>query len=251
MSKDIKVDVNIDENCGTGTLIVREGQAAEVNNPRSASHGGYTVQAPFKFFEKIGSHYKSESDLVVEKSAVVSINYDEGSVKLDVNPHDNLAPSIEGSIKAAPEIAGLKINSSKRWSADDLVNYLRQNPQILVLPDDENVRTFTRKFSDLKFKVSKEVEKKDDDRGNLVDNFLQTITSDDLPKTLRVKGLLHKGGTPVEIDVEIGLEATQRSIAFYFFSPDYELLKLKEVKELIDAEVAKFNGSEICVIELN
>jgi len=51
--------------------------------------------------------------------------------------------------------------------------------------------------------------------------------------------------------LELGLEATQRSIAFYFFSADYELLLQKEGKELIDAEVVNFNTKSICVIELN
>lgn len=250
MSKETKVNITAQDVNGTPIeVILREGQATEVFNPEQFSASGMTVQSVYKFFEIVGSKYKPAEGLEVKDRAVVVADKRSGLIDLMVNPEDPLAPEISGQMKTNPDVDGLKINANTKFTADELVQYLRAKPQLLVVPSGENIRSLTAKFLNMKATVSQELEKLNDDRGNITDSFVQKVASGDLPQILKIKAPIHLGCPDHEIDVQVGLEKGNRCILFYLFSSDYELAKLQERKDVVDAEIAKFVKDGICVIE--
>jgi hypothetical protein len=241
-------NVTVKVESAEGELILRTGEAPKLTpSPVQFTIDG-TIDAPSAYFAIVGKHYPDVLD-----KAVALVNENDGTIVLKINPEDTRAAVVRGQVKSNPVIDGLKINGSTRWSGEEVCNYLRKYPQVLVVDKGENkmdVRALTNKFKDLKYKVTQEVNKQDDERGNVVDNFLQKVSGNDLPSELRLQGALFIGGESKEFEVTLGLEAGNKAILFYFYSAEYELAKQAERKALLDSQVEKIGKDSLCVIKV-
>ena len=205
-------NVNIKIEGKDGKITLLTGPAEPHNTPVKYSASG-TIDTPHNYYDKIGKHYPD----VVQK-AVVLVDKENGVINLKVNPEDERAADITGKIVPHGDLAGLKINKEHVFTADELVGYLRTVPHILPSKGEESARALANKFKNLKYSIKQEVEKSDDEKGNILDKFVQKIDSKVIPETLTVKGPLHVGGPVHEFELTLGIEARQRSVVFYFFS---------------------------------
>lgn len=237
---EVKVEVKAAE--GATTLTLLHGTAPENNNPVGYT-ATTTIEGPFKYFDVVGKNYPE-----VAKKAVVTADLAKASIGLRLNPHDELAANVTGVMKENPDLAPFGINSStKRFTGDELTSLLRSKGHVLNIPTEES-RAFTGKFANLKSKITKEMENVKDDAGNIVDNFVQKVSSDAM-KAIPFKAPLHVGCPVTEFSVEVGIEAANRSVVFYLFSPQYAQALYDEKVEKLAEESAKFTKAGICVIE--
>lgn len=238
-NSELKFDVSFKSE--NPTLTVLHGTAPKVNEPVEF-HETTTIEGPFKYYSVVGKNYPD-----VENKAVVVADLTKASLTLDLNPHDELAGSITGIMKENPDLAPFSINGSKRFTGDELTSLLRSKGHVLNIPLEES-RAFTGKFANLKSKITKEMENVKDDAGNVVDNFVQKVSSDAM-KAIPFKAPLHMGSAVTEFSVEVGIEAANRSVVFYLFSPQYAQALYDEKVEKLADECIKFSNAGICVVE--
>lgn len=242
MSDKTDVKVNVSTLGEEVTLTLLHGQAPKVNEPVGYTETT-TLEGPFKYFNGVGKHYPE-----VDKRAVVLANLTEASIILAVNPHDELSAKVKGVMKENPDLAPFHINSAtKRFTGDELTALLRSKGHVLNIAPAES-RAFTGKFANLKSKITKEMENVKDDTGNVVDNFIQKVSSDAV-KAIPFKAPLHVGCPVKEFSVEVGIEAANRGVVFYLFSSEYAQELYDEKVDKLSQESKRFESAGICVIE--
>jgi hypothetical protein len=151
-------------------------------------------------------------------------------------------------MKENPDLAPFHINNAtKRFTGDELTALLRAKGHVLNIPVAES-RAVTGKFANMKAKISKEIENLKDDAGNVIDNFVQKVSSDALSK-IPFKAPIHVGCPVREFSVEVGIEAVNRGVVFYLFSPEYAQELYNEKVEKLAEESEKFTNAGVCVVE--
>lgn len=235
----IQIQVRPDQD---GHVTILHGEAKKQINAIKASFKG-TIDAPSKYFAGISSKRETITD-----TAVVTIDSVAGRIVLQEDPHHPLAGEVTGSVVENPQLKLFRINSEKRWTPDELAATVFQNANVFNVPVNE-VRAFAAKFRNLKAKVEKEVENMKDDKGNVVDNFVQTVKVEDLP-TLPFYTMPYIGSDKVEFKVEVGIEAAAKSVVFYLFSAEYANILYQTKEDLLYAEAKKFADAGVCVIEV-
>lgn len=238
-------NVNIKIEGKEGKIILLTGPAEPHNTPVKYSASG-TIDTPHNYFDKIGKHYPD-----VAQKAVVVIDKRNGKIHLKVNPEDQLAAEIKGEVMRHPDLAGLKINQEATFTADEIVAYLRQNPHILAPKEKETARSLANKFKNLQYTIKQTIENENDEKGTVLEKFVQKIDSKTIPDTLTVRGPLYIGGEDHTFELTLGIEARPRAVVFYFFCETFELERRKELEALVGAELKKFQDAGVCVIESN
>jgi len=226
-----------------GELIIRRGQAAKVIEPKQFT-AKTTIDGPYKYFDGISHNKVVQSEF----KSLVLVDTVNGTVKFMADPETPLGAVVTGVLQENPQLASFKVNSEKKWTGEELAEHLFKNANLLNVATSE-VRDFAAKFRKIKATVSKVIENEKNDVGKLVDNFVQTIEMDDLPK-LPFLTHVYLGGEKFEFTVEVGIEAANRGVAFYLFSAELAALLESEKEKALSAEAQKFTGAGITVMEV-
>lgn len=237
-SKNVEVKVEAKD----GQLVIRHGNAAQIIEPKQFT-AKTTIDGPYKYFDGIASKIEGARD-----SAVVLVDTVNGTVKFLSQPEHPIAAIITGVLQENPQLASFKVNSGKKWTGDELAAHVYSNANLFNVPTKE-VREFAAKFRNLKAKISKEIENVKDDAGNIVDNFVQKVSVEDLPKLPFITHV-YLGGEKFEFEVEVGIEAANRGVVFYLFSAELSALLESEKEKALNAEAQKFISAGITVMEV-
>lgn len=244
--KDLNITLNSE---GNNEAVLRIGEAPRIPDVREKQKIYLTTSlaGPAEFFEKIAKKNQSELSPITD-TAIVSVAEDNLSLSLSVDPTDDLAAVIIGKLVPNPEIKNFKINKKDgKFTAKQLAEMLRENFHNLVT-DKALFREFTQKIMNLNYKVTKEVEASDDERGNVVEGFVQKLDVEDMPKSIKFKAPLYLGEPSIEFEVEIGIEAGQNGLLFYLFSTDLGLLQREIAEKIIKEQVDFFKKEDICIV---
>lgn len=226
-------------------VTIRHGEAEKITYPVKENIGNATVDGPMKYFDKVGRHYPD-----VLKTAVVKVDGANGTVQLDLNAKDPLAATVVGAIRVNRDLEAFGINSEgKKFTGDELARLILTKSNVINLPPSK-VKEFANKFKNFSATVSKTIEKQSDDVGNILDNFIQKVTVENLPQEVPFSAMLHIGCEKSEFTVNVGLESTGRNIVFFLYSPEYTAALHEEKEALLAAQVSAFGSEGVCVVEV-
>lgn len=233
-------DLHIKLEDGGDTLIVREGQAAKLIEPKAFGYIGN--------LGTVATWLTTKSDDVDTLRAVVIVNYDKAEIELDLNngqENQRLESSVRGYMAPYPDLEAFRINTGRTWELQELANLCKFNRRYF-LDTEQNIKLVTG-LKQFRGSVQREIENAKDDRGNhrrLDDKRVHT----ELPEVFTLKMPLFKNEAPVDFDVEVLIEEKEGVVRAVLQS--VSLLEKREafVRERIDAEVAKFIGTDITII---
>jgi hypothetical protein len=183
---------------GVSTLVVLEGKAPEQHNNNPVIISG-NIDAPSRFIEgrKVDFENNNARHCKVSKT--------DGYIELVINEQSIVDKyTVIGRIEVAKKFKGLAINESKPYTPEELANKLKLLRSMFV--SNLEHATICSTLRNLKAKINADIEKADDRKGNVERNFKQTVESN-MPDAIKLKLPLLEGEEPVEIEVNVILEA--------------------------------------------
>lgn len=187
MSNKIEVLTN-----GTGELIIREGKAEEIHEPKDLSISGI-LSNPLRYLEKrLAAFPETECHIVVDREKI--------SITLVANERDHVKTNIVGQMEFHPSFLKFGINSGEYKTAYDLAELIKMNRSFF---ENQTVAmTLVNTLKNFKAKVNKEVEKSTNDRGD-TRMLLDQVVQSNLPENFFLVVPIFKGEKKEKVEVEI------------------------------------------------
>jgi hypothetical protein len=222
------------------TVTILTGQAVDQHNPKPVDISG-NIDAPSRFIEGRKTDFdKSQRHCLVSKT--------DGIIKLILNEQSVVNKyTIQGKIEIAKKFQSLGINNDKQgYSPEELANKLKLLRSLFV-SNLEHIN-ICGTLRNLKAKINRDIEDSNDKKGNVTKNFQQTVESN-MPDSIKLKIPLLEGEEPVEIEVNVILEAEGGSnIKCYLESIDAAELIESQFTERVNQEIEKIK-SFVTIIE--
>ena len=237
MSNDKKVQTMVEN--GVTNLVILEGKAPEQHNPQPVNIKG-NIDAPSRFLEgKISEFEGSKAHCMVSKTdGVIMLVLNEQSV---VDRY-----TIIGQISVSKKFNSLGINNDKTlYSPEELANKLKLLRSMFV--SNMEHASICNTLRNLKAKVNADIEKADDRKGNVTQNFKQTVESN-MPDAIKLKLPLLEGEDAIEIEVNVILEAHGSDIKCSLESVDAAELIESQFEQRVTQEVEKLKD-KVTIIE--
>jgi hypothetical protein len=215
---------------GMSSLVVLEGKAPEQHNNQPVTIVG-TISAPSSFIE-------GRKEDFTESARHCLVSKTDGLIKLVLNEQSICDKYvIEGRIEKGKKFLSLGINNDKTlYSPEELANKLKLLRSMFVSNlEHASICTTLR---NLKAKVNADIEKLDDRKGNVTNNFKQTVESN-MPDSIKLKLALLEGEEPIEIEVNVILEAHGSDIKCSLESIDAAELIETQFTERVNQEIEK------------
>lgn len=216
---------------GLSSIVVLTGEAPKQHNDNCVEIIG-NIDAPQRFlkgrfetFEKLKSH------------CLVSTS--EGKIILVLNEQSSTDKfTITGKIEIAKKFTSLGINKSEVvYTPEQLANKLKLLRSLFVSNLDH--ASICSTLRNIKAKVSADVEKLDDRKGNVERNFRQVVESN-MPDAIKLNIPLLEGEPAIEIEVNVVLEVNGGSdIRCYLESIDAADLIESQFERRVNEEVAE------------
>lgn len=183
---------------GIDKIMILQGDAPVQHNDQPVSIFG-TISAPSRFIEGRKQDFESS-----KKHCLVSKT--DGLIKLVLNEQSVVDKYIiQGKIEVAKKFTALGINNDKvSYEPEELANKLKLLRSMFVSNiEHANICSTLR---NLKAKINSQIESLNDRKGNVTENFKQTVNSN-MPDSIKLKLPLLEGEEPIEIEVNVILEA--------------------------------------------
>lgn len=224
---------------GITSLVVLEGQAPIQHNNQPVTISGI-ISAPSSFIDGRKEDFsESARHCLVSKT--------EGIIKLVLNEQSICDKYIiEGKIQKGKKFLGLGINDDKvLYSPEELANKFKLLRSMFV--SNLEHATICTTLRNLKAKVNAEIEKADDRKGNVTQNFKQSVESN-MPDAIKLKLALLEGEEPIAIEVNVILEAHGSDIKCSLESVDAAELIETQFEDRVNQEIEKIQDF-VTVIE--
>lgn len=216
---------------GVKEITILQGDAPAQHNNKPVTILG-TISAPANFIEGRREDFKDSRRhcLVSKTDGIISLVLNEQSV---VDKY-----IIQGKIEVAKKFTALGINNDKQgYSPEELANKLKLLRNLFVSNlEHSNVCSTLR---NLKAKINADIEKTNDRKGNVTENFKVALESN-MPDAVTLKIPLLEGEEPVTIEVNVILELDGGSlIKCYLESIDAAELIEEQFKLRVEEEIEK------------
>jgi hypothetical protein len=220
-------------------ITILEGNAPAQHNNQPVSICG-NISAPSNFIEgrKVDFNESKRHCMVSKTEGVITLVLNEQSIS------DKYI--IKGKVEIAKKFTGLGINNDRtNYSPEELANKLKLLRSMFV--SNMEHASICNTLRNLKAKVNAQIDRADDRKGNVSDNFKQTVVSN-MPDAIKLKLPLLEGEEPVEIDVNVILEAHGSEIKCSLESIDAAELIETQFTERVNQEIEKIKDF-VTVIE--
>lgn len=186
----------------TGTakdIIIRQGKAEEIKEPKILNIVG-VLDTPLRWLEK-----KKDDICFSQIDSHIIVDREKLFIKLVINETDYYSNSITGKLELHPDFKKFRINTGEQFTNFELADLIKMNRSVF-----ENPTVAMKLVSDLKnfkAKIDKEIEKANNDRGNvklLVSQFVES----NLPERFWIEIPMFKGTPKSRIEVEIYIDAS-------------------------------------------
>ena len=195
---EVKVTVTPNEK---GELIIRTGSAEKAIDLTSVEISG-NINCPADYLSKRGAE--------IAKNSHITVDHEKGIIVIRENENSPIGSVITGTLELHPNFDKWGINKGKVYSSLDLAQMVKMNR--FMFPSTQEAMTLVGVFQNLKVKVEKEIELSDDKRGNTTSKRVQAVQNMSIPEGFTIKCPLFKGFDPVEISVEISINAESLEI---------------------------------------
>jgi hypothetical protein len=231
--KEKLTNINIVPKEGVQVIEIREGAALPVKEPQKICIVGQIDAI---------SRYVSQRKNVDKTAAVILVNRDKMTIVLDEDPKSAYCNSVKGVLELSEDFKKWGINTEVTYAPEELADHIRMNR--LAFEKYEQANKLVSEMRNFRAKIEKQIEDKDDKRGNTATVRRQTVTSN-LPEKFKLKLSIFKGQKPVSIEVEI--EINPSTLECYLISPQAQEVIDGTKNTIIDAEIKLLAG--FCIIE--
>jgi hypothetical protein len=188
------------------------------------------------------SRYVSQRGNIDKKIAVILINRDLMQIVFTEIPNYAFSTKITGKLELSSEFKAWEINQKKTYTPEELADFIKMHrSQFEKKADAAKLVTELRSFT---AKVTKDIEDKNDKRGN-VDLVRRQVVESNLPESFKLKIPIFKGQQEKSLDIEVNVDP--RSLECYLISADAQEIIDNTKNEIMDAELDKLSG--FCIIE--
>lgn len=232
--KDKQIFVQTKE--GTTALEIREGAALPLKEPVKIVVIGQ-IDAITKYIKQRMPFKDIRIDI-----ALIVVNRDKMQIFFQQNPGDFYGTEITGKLELSKEFMEWGINTKETYSPHELADFIKMHRSHFEKKEEANkLVSILRNFE---AKVNKEIQDKDDKKGNTDLIRRQTVQSN-LPEGFNLKIPIFKGTDKQKVNIEIDIDA--RTLECYLISPEAQEVIDETRDQLIDAEIDQLK--EFCVIE--
>ena len=223
---------------GVKEVVIRKGEALQLFPKKLVKING-AIDAPSRFVEARSSEFNTlKSHTLIDR--------DNKKITLIVNEDSNTDNIIvEGVIEVAKDFVNLGINQSKGYSPAELSQKLKMLRSFFPSKGEHAIIVST--LRNLKAKVKADLDKMDDQRGNVTQNFTQAVESN-MPEQFTMEMPLIKGGINYSFPVMILLEVSNNEITCFLESVDAQEIMDNVSSVKIDEEIEKIKNFT-CIIE--
>lgn len=219
-------------------VTIRRGEALQLFPKKQLRISG-AIDAPSRFVEARNTEFN------LLKSHTL-IDRDNKKITLIVNEdshEENII--VEGVIEVAKDFINLGINQNKGYSPAELSQKLKMLRSFFSSKGEH--ATIVHTLRNLKAKVKADLDKLDDQRGNVTQNFTQAVESN-MPEQFSMEMPLIKGGVNYSFPVMILLEVSNNEITCFLESVDAQEIMDNVSSVKIDEEIEKIKNYT-CIIE--
>lgn len=219
---------NITPSEGTQELIIRHGEAVPHHDPKPIKLAG-TIKTPTEFESKRRELLKKESTHVIfsRKEMFIVLIFDETSV---------FSGKVQGTLEMNPELAEYKINQQKKYSIQELKQFLKMRR--MHFPDKDLHAILIANLEKFKAKVTTDIEENKDNRGNSK-ILREKIVDSTAPFEFILEMPIFIGEQARKFKVEIGIDITDGSTQMWLESVELQELIQTDRDKIIDSEIAK------------
>lgn len=227
MKEDIKISVEE----GVKALELRTGELLKQHDFKEVSVSG-TIETPLRFLENPSEYF--DEKLIASR---LEVKESEGELKLVVHENYHPTDTYNGKLELTEEFLRFAINTGKSFTTFQLADLFKMNRSFFEKKQDAmKLVTDLRQFQ---AKVSQDIEKADDTRGNAKIKKIQAVESN-IPESFKLNISIFKGQPAVKFEVEIAIDADDLSCTLV--SPDandYQQTTKKSLLEGVVSEIKK------------
>lgn len=228
-----KLQVGLAVGVQTAELIIREGDAPKVIDPKPPVKVNLSgvLGAPYEFLLKrkgAGQFTEDKCVLLVDREAL--------QITLVTNEDDEYKTGkVIGKLTNNKKFVEFGINTGKVWSPAELGLFIKMNRSFFT--DKKEAMELTTKLMNFTGEVNSKIEKQIKESGDRTDNFSQVVNSN-LPPSFKVKLEIFKGSESEVIEVETFAKVDGRTVEFVLLSPganeSLEAIRDKSIDEVLD-----------------
>ena len=242
-----KEKINITLTEGVSEVIIREGEAVKLLDPKPpiCPHITGTIGVPFEYLKKrvnTGQFTQERSYLNVIREFIF--------LELIINEHDEYERGeISGKLDYHPSFVEFGINRGKIWTPTELGMFFKMNRAFFK--DKKINMKLVSDLMNFTATVNKKVEQSVKESGDRTDNYVQVVNSN-LPEKFTLSMPIFKGMPPEEIEVETFVNIDGRSVSFVLLSPGAKQI-MEEIRDtVIDEQLAKIVeiAPDLAIIEM-
>jgi len=219
-------------------VVFRTGEALKLSHPKNNKLSG-VIDSPARFINRREGEFEP-----LKAHCVVNIN--KGKITLVIDEQsENGNYEIVGKCEKGKIYQDLRINSGSTFGHVELSQKLKMLRYYFT--DKTLHMNLVKELKNVSAKVEREVEKNNDDRGNITDKFKQTVQSINIPSTFEIRIPLIEGQPAEPINVEILLATDGRAIICYLESVDASE-RIDEILNTVIEEQVKIIEEKVLVI---
>lgn len=234
MEKEFHLNIATDKE---GVIKFLTGKAEDpMPRPKSLSASGI-LTAPFNYY--LGR--KDILDQMKERCSLL-ISVDGKFIKLYIDDKSAVATDqITGTITDNKSLSEWAINTAKRYTVREFVNFVKQRKYQFV--NGEQANQLISELLTWHVKVEKEVKDFNDNRGNSLSSFETRITQIKLMDHFQLNIPVFTGYPKQIFTVEIGVEPTTNGVNLFLISDELAEMMPQLIDTYIGDELKKFEDA--------
>lgn len=170
-------------------------------------------------------------------------------IKLVIDEANHYSGSIKGTVQYNPEFVKFGINQKKSFTLRDLSDFIKMNRYYFA--DSDVAMRLVAELRNFKAKVSKEMEKVSDNRGN-AKILIDQVVDSNVPESFVLVIPIFKGGKSVAFKVEINISVRDADMDCQLESVEANDYIIDHCTKVIDEELNQIGliAPEIVQIEI-
>jgi len=213
-TEDKKVVINIPEGACSSEVIIREGGAAKVLDPKPPVKTNLSgvIGAPVEYLDK-----RVNTNQFTQERSHLIVNREQITLTLIINEDDDyLRGMITGKLEAHPKFIEFGINTGKVWTPIELGMFFKMNRSFFT--DIKLNMNLVHELMNFTATVNSKIEQSVKQNGNQTDNFAQLVNSN-LPESFVLNIPIFKGMPAETLEVETVAKINGREVLFTLISP--------------------------------
>lgn len=223
---------------GVKELVLREGKAADLFNPRIVSITG-VLAAPYQFLDsaKLSNYDAQRSHILV--------NLEDKRITLNLHETEHFMHQVTGVLVPFSDLDAFGINEDKRFTHRDMVQLFKKYKFYFASPDEH--AAFLKNFENFNAKVTKDIKDARENSGNSTKSISTIVDSafKEAP-TFKLNIPLFKGYPKILFTVELCLDADDGRVVFFLESGDLFKLEKELAEQYIGDQLTLLKDKFAC-----